>query len=99
MSKDKDNKGNGGGREPPDPPDEMAKERERREAAGKNWDARLVADLIGLSELTVKRMARKGTIPAVKIGRTWEFPPKKVKAFYDGDPWEPPPRPPSRKKK
>jgi len=80
---------------------ELAKERGQLEDAGKNWEARHVADLIGLSELTVKRMARKGTLPAVKVGRTWEFPPAKVRAWYAGEPWEVAPnsRPPPKKKK
>jgi excisionase family DNA binding protein len=79
----------------------MARERAQREANGKNWEARHVADLIDLSELTVKRMARKGKIPAVKIGRGWEFPPHKVKAWLSGDSWETPrrPQPPPAKKK
>jgi excisionase family DNA binding protein len=73
--------------------EDLAAERAELEAAGKNWEARHVADLIGLSELTVKRMARKGTLPAVKVGRKWEFPPAKIRAWYGGDPWEMPPRP------
>jgi len=79
---------------------ELAKERAQLEEAGKNWTARLVADLIGLSPLTVKRMARKGTLPAVKVGRGWEFPPPKVRAWYAGEPWavSPTSRPPVKKK-
>jgi excisionase family DNA binding protein len=69
--------------------EDLAQERAQREAAGKNWDARHVADLIDLSELTVKRMARRGKLPAVKIGRGWEFPPAKVRAWYAGDDWSP----------
>lgn len=72
----------------------LAVERAEREALGKNWEARHVADLIGLAELTVKRMARKGKLPAIKVGRTWEFPPRKVRDWYAGEPWEPPHRPP-----
>jgi excisionase family DNA binding protein len=79
--------------------DALALERAQREARGKNWEARHVADLIDLSELTVKRMARKGKIPAVKVGRSWEFPPAKVRAWYAGELWQPGrPQPPSRKK-
>ena len=73
--------------------DDLADERANLEAAGKNWEARHVADLVNLSELTVKRMARKGVIPAVKVGRKWEFPPAKVRAWYAGEPWEVSPRP------
>jgi len=80
--------------------DELALERAQREARGKNWDARHVADLIDLSELTVKRMARQGKLPAVKVGRSWEFPPGKIRAWYAGElqetQWHP--RPPPRKK-
>jgi excisionase family DNA binding protein len=80
--------------------DELALERAQREARGKNWEARHVADLIDLSELTVKRMARHGRLPAVKVGRSWEFPPAKVRAWYAGESWEPrrPPPPPKKKK-
>ena len=78
----------------------LAQERADREALGKNWEARHVADLIGLSEVTVKRMARHGKLPAIKVGRSWEFPPRKVRAWYAGEPWEPVPRrPPSSGKK
>jgi len=96
MAKDKPN----GPNEPASRVD-LAQERARREASGKNWEARHVADLIELTELTVKRMARNGKIPAVKIGRVWEFPPAKVRAWYAGEPWEPQvrPQPRSRKKK
>src|SRR3954463_11795806 len=75
--------------------DELAQERAQREARGKNWEARHVADLIDLSELTVKRMARRGKLPAVKVGRGWEFPPAKVRAWYAGEPVELPKRPPA----
>jgi len=75
--------------------EDLAGERAGLEAAGKNWEARHVADLVDLSELTVKRMARKGVIPAVKVGRKWEFPPAKVRAWLSGEPWvvSPPPKP------
>jgi len=59
---------------------DLERERAELQGMGKNWGARHVADLLGFSELTVKRMARRGTIPAVKIGRSWEFPPDKVLA-------------------
>jgi len=71
----------------------LAQERADREALGKNWEARHVADLTDLSEVTVKRMARQGKLPALKVGRSWEFPPAKVRAWYSGEPWEPVPRP------
>src|SRR5262245_53406409 len=77
--------------------DELALERAQLEVRGKNWEARHVADLIDLSELTVKRMARHGKIPAVKVGRSWEFPPAKVRAWYAGEMWEPR-KPPAKKK-
>jgi excisionase family DNA binding protein len=76
---------------------DLAAERAQREARGKNWEARHVADLTDLSELTVKRLARQGKLPAVKIGRGWEFPPEKIRAWYVGEPWAPlshPPTPP-----
>jgi excisionase family DNA binding protein len=100
MAKDKDEKTEAAAPGQVPPMDEVARERAQREASGKNWEARHVADLIDLSELTVKRMARKGKIPAVKIGRGWEFPPAKVKAWYAGEPWKPPHwLPPGPKKK
>jgi len=64
-----------------DEPGYLARQRAEREALGKNWAARHVADLLDLAELTVKRMARRGVIPAVKVGRSWEFPPRKVRAW------------------
>jgi len=60
---------------------------------GRNWSARHVADLVNLSELTVKRMARWGKLPVVKVGRTWQFPPDKVRAWYAGELARRPPRP------
>jgi excisionase family DNA binding protein len=84
------------------PSSKLAAERAEREVGGKNWEARHVADLIDLSELTVKRMARRGKLPAVKVGRGWEFPPAKVRAWYAGEPVEMPrraPPPAPRKKK
>jgi excisionase family DNA binding protein len=84
------------------PSSKLAAERAEREVGGKNWEARHVADLIDLSELTVKRMARRGKLPAVKVGRGWEFPPAKVRAWYAGEPVEMPrraPAPAPRKKK
>src|SRR5262245_2919735 len=77
---------------------ERAAEREALEAAGRNWSARHVADLLDLSELTVKRMARRGKLPAVKVGRGWMFPPAKVRAWYAGEAAKPV-EPPGRKKK
>lgn len=77
--------------------DKLALERAQLEARGKNWEAHHVADLIDLSELTVKRYARKGKIPAVKVGRSWEFPPAKVRAWYGGEMWEPRWRPPKKR--
>lgn len=75
----------------------LAAERAELEVCGRNWSARHVADLIELSELTVKRMARWGKLPAVKVGRGWEFPPAKLRAWYAGEPVvitrRPPPRP------
>jgi len=83
------------------PSSRLAAERAELEVGGRNWAARHVADLIDLSELTVKRMARRGKLPAVKVGRGWEFPPAKVRAWYAGEPVELPRRPPapSRPKK
>ncbi|HVE86273.1 MAG TPA: helix-turn-helix domain-containing protein [Myxococcales bacterium] len=77
----------------------LAAERAELEVSGRNWSARHVADLIDLSELTVKRMARRGKLPAVKVGRAWEFPPSKIRAWYAGEPVELPRRQPSRPKK
>src|SRR5215470_17141568 len=81
------------------PSSKLAAERAALEVGGRNWAARHVADLIDLSELTVKRMARRGKLPAVKVGRGWEFPPAKVRAWYAGEPVEIPRRPPPRPRK
>ena len=77
----------------------LAAERAELEVRGRNWSARHVADLIELSELTVKRMARWGKLPAVKVGRGWEFPPAKLRAWYAGEPVEMPRRPPPHPRK
>ena len=77
----------------------LAAERAELEVRGRNWSARHVADLIELSELTVKRMARRGRLPAVKVGRVWEFPPAKLRAWYAGEPIELPLREPPRPRK
>jgi excisionase family DNA binding protein len=62
---------------------DLARQRAEREALGKNWKAQHVADLLGFAELTVKRMAHRGALPAVKVGRSWEFPPKKIRAWAE----------------
>ena len=33
-----------------------------------------VAALLGFSEWTVRKWAREGELPAVKVGRAWRFP-------------------------
>lgn len=81
------------------PSSKLAAERAELEVAGRNWEARHVADLIDLSELTVKRMARHEKLPAVKVGRSWEFPPAKIRAWYAGEPVELPRRAPPKTKK
>jgi len=58
----------------------LAQQRAELEARG-SWEARHVADLLGLSQLTVQRMARRGQLPASKIGRTWYFSPEGVRAW------------------
>jgi excisionase family DNA binding protein len=32
-----------------------------------------VAEYLRLNEMTIYRLARKGEIPALKVGRTWRF--------------------------
>ncbi len=32
-----------------------------------------IADLLRVNKITVYRMAKKGTIPALKVGRQWRF--------------------------
>ena len=39
-----------------------------------NWlSAKEASELLGLQEATLRKRARKGTIPAYKIGKLWKF--------------------------
>jgi len=40
-----------------------------------------IANMFGLSPVTVERLARKGQIPAVKIGWQWRIPAKEFQAW------------------
>ena len=48
------------------------------------WTVEEVARYLRLSPGTVRAMARRGELPARKIGRVWRFAPKVVKAFVRG---------------
>jgi len=61
----------------------LSEERAAFEAAGRFWEERHVADLLGLAELTVQRMARRRAIPVVKVGRFWRFQPTAVRAWME----------------
>jgi excisionase family DNA binding protein len=41
-------------------------------------DANAAARLLGLHPVTVCELARKGIIPAIKIGRVWRFRPSSL---------------------
>jgi len=37
------------------------------------WTVRQVADYLQVVEQTVRGMAKRGTLPSIKIGRQWRF--------------------------
>lgn len=43
------------------------------EETNKLWQVDDVATYVGLSSFTVRRLARKGAIPAAKVGRAYRF--------------------------
>lgn len=45
------------------------------------FTSREVAELTGLSRETVRALARRGEIAAVRIGRQWRFPPQVVEGL------------------
>lgn len=42
-----------------------------------------VAKLLKLAPATVYRMARRGEIPAIKIGRVWRFSSRKLNELFE----------------
>jgi excisionase family DNA binding protein len=46
-------------------------------------DANAAARLLGLHPVTVCEFARKGIIPAIKIGRVWRFRPSSLQRWLD----------------
>lgn len=46
-----------------------------------------VAKLLSLNPLTVYRLAQKGEIPAVKIGRCWRFTKEAIEKWLDQKSW------------
>lgn len=55
--------------------------RSQIEALPELTDSRQAAGLLGISWRQVQRMAKAGTIPAVKVGKLWRFPKGKLLAF------------------
>ncbi|MBI5400332.1 helix-turn-helix domain-containing protein [Candidatus Saganbacteria bacterium] len=47
-----------------------------------------VSKILSLSPITVYRLARKGEIPAVRVGRCWRFTQEAINKWLAGKPWE-----------
>lgn len=47
-----------------------------------------VAELLSLSPITVYRLANKGEIPAVRVGRCWRFTSEAIQNWLAGKTWE-----------
>lgn len=47
-----------------------------------------VAELLSLSPITVYRLANKGQIPAVRVGRCWRFTREAIQNWLAGQAWE-----------
>ena len=47
-----------------------------------------VAEMLSLSPMTVYRLAKKGEIPAVKVGRCWRFTKEAIEKWLSGKSWE-----------
>lgn len=43
-----------------------------------------VAEYVGLTSFTVRRLAKKGSIPAAKVGRSFRFKPEDLNAYLRG---------------
>lgn len=47
-----------------------------------------VAKLLSLSPITIYRLAKKGEIPAVRVGRCWRFTREAIEKWLAGRTWE-----------
>ena len=47
-----------------------------------------VAEMLSLSPMTVYRLAKKGEIPAIKVGRCWRFTKEAIERWLSGKSWE-----------
>ena len=47
-----------------------------------------VAKLLSLSPITVYRLAKKGEIPAMRVGRCWRFTTAAIEKWLAGKSWE-----------
>jgi excisionase family DNA binding protein len=47
-----------------------------------------VAELLSLSPITVYRLAKRGEIPAVRVGRCWRFTREAIEKWLAGKTWE-----------
>ncbi|MBP7963159.1 MAG: helix-turn-helix domain-containing protein [Caldilineaceae bacterium] len=47
------------------------------------WDSADVAKFLDLHQQTVSRMAARGDLPGIKIGRAWRFRPEDIRAELD----------------
>lgn len=51
----------------------------------KYMNTREVAEMYGIAEYTVREWAKKGTIPAEKIGKQWYFPIESTREHVEGE--------------
>ena len=49
----------------------------------KLWTSADVAEFLDIHQQTVSRMAQRGELPGVKIGRAWRFRPEDIRAIVD----------------
>lgn len=43
------------------------------DSSGPLWTVRELADYLQVTEQTIRSLARRGDLPAVKVGRVWRF--------------------------
>ncbi|MFH1563460.1 MAG: helix-turn-helix domain-containing protein [Nitrospirota bacterium] len=51
-------------------------------------DVRNVANILNVSSITIYRLAKRGKIPARKVGRCWRFNRDTIAAWLAGNTWE-----------
>lgn len=51
---------------------------------GALWTVRQLADYLQVTEQTIRTLAKRGTIPALKIGRAWRFRKEDIEWYLEG---------------